>query len=1071
MDMAEISSNRRFELGVLFVHGIGQQKKGDTLVRFGEPLVRCIQDRFVHGKAASEIGMEDAGRVEIRRSTLEGGGDDGAPPHAEVFIRNIGAFRRERSATTFSDARWLFAEAWWAESFPTPSYAQICVWAVDVLPWIVIAHVDRQIRRAGFRFSQAPTLWEEFVTRLVWVLRCVSLLLAILIAPILVALVLGMLIIGMLPLPKVREFVGAVQRGIASVLGDSFIFVGKPIARAAILSRVRADLQWITARSDRVAIVAHSQGAAIVHELLRSTALARCDYLFTFGSGLRKLTDVRQAADSKETKFTRLAISAFWLLGAAVVLTLVMAPPAWKVLAILPFIVWLGATSWSLSMWRVRTTRLLDQKKQWLADRDLFQKWFRLSHSQRYLHDFRWVDVFASADPVPNGPLLDDFLPDEMKTGVVHNHHSLLADHNAYWQNRDDFVARLSWDLLDVAGYPMQKIEEGGRDRQHVAGVRRRWRVTCLRAARYLVTTASIGLLALWWVLGTPDFFLQLVDSCRTAIAEVPIIGKWATGKTISVFSYSGMFIYVLCWLAIYGVNYVTWRIFDEYEMRKRYQRKDYVPFEGWSIAYLGSLVATIVATAAMIAATFQTAVLTIAAITAIACAAVVAFVFVLNQFEWMRSYLCLRDAAGPLKNVQTKMDAEYLQRLESGKLRRIAWAACHLGNFFWNRDPVRAVAEWEYAIELGSVDAAWNLGRFMENRDPQRSAEAYRRGMELGDPVCAWFLGGLYMNQGDTAAAIEVFRHGAYELESPSPICARRLGDIYETMTYEARRICSEAVSKYKDDPSAALLQFVAATTAAGDEAASNARKAYEQGIKLGDIQSYNSLGLMFEMEASYLRFDLRDDHAADLMRLSAESVYRTGLELGAEQSARRLGNLLRQRGDIDGARGAFKLEIFENSIAAFQLAEMEENENEADAALTAYQRCLDIDPSYLEAEVGIGRLLEQSGRHKAAMRSFERVLATASPDRKELLTETILRLARLLLQDGLRDEFRAAEILERGVALESPEAAYLLGEIRIEQQLYYSAQIALEQAKQFGHKDAEAKLRMLPGSAEVEL
>jgi len=39
-------------LGVLFVHGVGSQKKGETLVQFGEPMAIWIEQWFLGAKSA-----------------------------------------------------------------------------------------------------------------------------------------------------------------------------------------------------------------------------------------------------------------------------------------------------------------------------------------------------------------------------------------------------------------------------------------------------------------------------------------------------------------------------------------------------------------------------------------------------------------------------------------------------------------------------------------------------------------------------------------------------------------------------------------------------------------------------------------------------------------------------------------------------------------------------------------------------------------------------------------------------------------------------------------------------------
>ena len=63
-----------------------------------------------------------------------------------------------------------------------------------------------------------------------------------------------------------------------------------PIQRAAILDRVHAAYKWLEAKGcAEVAIVAHSQGAAIAHAMLQERTCERARLFVTFGSGLHKL--------------------------------------------------------------------------------------------------------------------------------------------------------------------------------------------------------------------------------------------------------------------------------------------------------------------------------------------------------------------------------------------------------------------------------------------------------------------------------------------------------------------------------------------------------------------------------------------------------------------------------------------------------------------------------------------------------------------------------------------------------------------------------------------------------------
>jgi hypothetical protein len=61
----------------------------------------------------------------------------------------------------------------------------------------------------------------------------------------------------------------------------------------------------------------------------------------------------------------------------------------------------------------------------------------------------RWRDHAASADPVPNGALLDEHGPFP-KHVTVHDHESLLRDHTTYWTNRDEFVTEVVRRLAEL---------------------------------------------------------------------------------------------------------------------------------------------------------------------------------------------------------------------------------------------------------------------------------------------------------------------------------------------------------------------------------------------------------------------------------------------------------------------------------------------------------------------------------------------------------------------------------------------------------------------------------------------
>ena len=80
-------------------------------------------------------------------------------------------------------------------------------------------------------------------------------------------------------------------------VGDSYLFAHDALARTAMVQRIRHDLDWLRAKGcEQVAIVAHSQGAALCHDMLRdeNRPKKQVDLLVTVGSGVQRLNGFRQ---------------------------------------------------------------------------------------------------------------------------------------------------------------------------------------------------------------------------------------------------------------------------------------------------------------------------------------------------------------------------------------------------------------------------------------------------------------------------------------------------------------------------------------------------------------------------------------------------------------------------------------------------------------------------------------------------------------------------------------------------------------------------------------------------------
>src|SRR5450755_170460 len=511
-----------YDLGVLLVHGIGQSGRAETLLRFGEPLRAAIESVAAPDKAVAGIAPQArAVRAAVATAILEPGEGSG-PAHAELHIEgttpqsadNTGAAESGES----SGSRWLMAEAWWAKKFPTPTFGDIVSFSFEILPWTLIAHFDRRFRRIGFalyaaldghHWSRLPALFWR------WLVEGTKVTLMLALSPLLLAAISSLVLLGAVPITPVRNFAGWVQRVLAATAGDSFVFMRQPITGAAICQGVTSDLEWLAARCKKVVVVAHSQGAAIAHRVLRAPVTAPCDLLVTFGSGLSKLAEMERTSvpHGREvlwlaTLGSSIAAASLVLHGvsmwpavpvsASIVRTLLPAflvvlvgllfaladllwvpkrpatevdPPTmpkrptdeddeprdavpalhWtiafvatacvivaatfkcidiapdfgmSVLALAAFAGGLALAYGSLRAWHVASRRSLHPRNQWLLDRKDYRERFQISNRKLY-----WYDFYASDDPVPNGQLLDDFVPKDVFASEFSNAGSFVLDH------------------------------------------------------------------------------------------------------------------------------------------------------------------------------------------------------------------------------------------------------------------------------------------------------------------------------------------------------------------------------------------------------------------------------------------------------------------------------------------------------------------------------------------------------------------------------------------------------------------------------------------------------------------
>ena len=223
------STDRPYRLGVLFVHGIGNQRPGETLVRWGDALV---------GVLAQATGNKAVATVDNARI---GDLDAGDVTQARVTIRSEGA----------TPEPWLITESWSGRcGFPAPSYSELVSWGLRALPWSIAFYF-------ALRYWQTSrqSTWTKISSAPLAVLQ---LAVALLIAPVLLLFLAIGLILGALPIPQLRSWILAAQSTLTATVGDTLAFVESPLRAALIRGRVLARLAWLKPQCDRTIVIAHS---------------------------------------------------------------------------------------------------------------------------------------------------------------------------------------------------------------------------------------------------------------------------------------------------------------------------------------------------------------------------------------------------------------------------------------------------------------------------------------------------------------------------------------------------------------------------------------------------------------------------------------------------------------------------------------------------------------------------------------------------------------------------------------------------------------------------------------------
>ena len=563
------------DVGILFVHGIGDQQRAVTLERFAEPLVDWVDAR-ARGLGGSGADVSEASM-----------GEEGADPAHEWV---------EIELPDGTHVRWLLAEALWAKSFPTPPASAVLSWAGSFSSRVVarlISHLLRPVgavlemtgRGMGFARGTAEAMAGNGASAAsgvglfqlaIWLVVIFIMVISYVWVP-LVAYALALLAVGVLAVaatwlvatalslgvkvPLVSGRVNKLATKLVLSVGDSYALMRERGPAASMRTSVKDSLDWLSSRSRRVVIVAHSQGAALSVAVLARHQAPRVDSLVTVGGAIGLLRDVEPhpvtALRAARPDLRWMNIWAGWdpISAGPVVDQGERASERWAEI--------FGRDPAAPGPVKVPVDMLPPGEEApnpagGIGGELVGAVGAGIGEAYRQMALVTLKAIPRPAEPPP--------IPDKVAGPAevaVHNRASLLRDHTSYTDNVEQVIARIAEIAADVGGHGEAWRGNDGEERQAAAERRHVTAVRLLGAARILNAIAA-AIVAGALVEGglSASLFAVVEDGVRTVNAKA---GRWIDhlpgGDVGDAISYVALAVVVFAvWHGLTAAVWSAWR-------------------------------------------------------------------------------------------------------------------------------------------------------------------------------------------------------------------------------------------------------------------------------------------------------------------------------------------------------------------------------------------------------------------------------------------------------------------------------------------------------------------------------
>lgn len=493
-----------FDLGVLLIHGIGGARRGETLVRFSEPIIDFMRNLLArlsaseHYRIAATAGEEAQWKevyenlparpfdqlVGLTVAVAQSQGirplanfdaddavidpDQKSQSHPAACPMKFSCFvprvddqgqlirdHRSRPQGRYDRTSILLAESCWTNTVIAPGVFELCQWIFAVGPVMFASmigmsfqRIQRRLREAKASSGLATPAGIGFLVqawfRLLWS-WLVIVPIGTIVTLALSLLIAAVMVIAVIPSAGLRARVAGVIQTLLGTTGLSYVFVHSRIRRSAILGQVARDFDWLQQRCKKMIVLAHSQGGAVAHELLASRIPpTNLREFIPFGSGLKPLGLIDPERNRDLIQHQQTTRAWFVILVGSLTLGLLWLA---RGLASTP-----GPDAFDFAgvLWICPACSLAIY---WLAgvERMPDLAW-RNALKQRF--------IYASHDPVPNGPI-ERKTPvenDRFSTVEVDNYASFAFDHNSYFSNQEQFVAPIAIELMAQSRIPLSQV-------------------------------------------------------------------------------------------------------------------------------------------------------------------------------------------------------------------------------------------------------------------------------------------------------------------------------------------------------------------------------------------------------------------------------------------------------------------------------------------------------------------------------------------------------------------------------------------------------------------------------------